>query len=371
MNHRILYYTIAYYIILYSNIVLYVLFCYIKPYCTILGGRGYMLMYATQSPLQAFFLELRPYSEPLPVLSRLSEAELMQQWQSWPDHMFLCDPGRYLDDTCVDLGVPGVLVHLSVAFGEPGQVIADGKPDVFATILALYASERAEQKAKQSCNAPGADTLPEDIMDDYPWLREYLRPQPGVIIPPGAAGDTGGGSSRQNIPVDLCPEELDSVWEVVEAKRREWVAADSESGDDFVMQVRGGPWTLLNKGTATDRIVSQAKKGLAPTWCSKYGLNKLASFSFSKYGERGASQLARQWCSRMQHYYDLWLFWDQVDYIYTDVDHFCYEEDNAFQAFAATLVIGEHCHQRLEATRALRPGRLSYTILSYTMLYGP
>ena len=64
---------------------------------------------------------------------------------------------------------------------------------------------------------------------------------------------------------------------------------------DFHTVVRGGAWAQAHKGTAADCIIGKVKSGPANTWRAAYGVQKVASFACSKYGEHAATQLALEW----------------------------------------------------------------------------
>jgi hypothetical protein len=161
---------------------------------------------------------------------------------------------------------------------------------------------------------------------------------------------------------DACPWEvpdIEGVWEALQAKRDEWARADHSTGDDFLTQVRGGAWTAAVKGSAADCIVGQAKKGLPTTWCGQYKLNKMASFSFAKYGERTAWILATEWTRRMQYFYDVWSSSGNSEYVYSATDKegvsSAERETPEWKVFVDSVPLAGPLKERVDAILALRP----------------
>jgi hypothetical protein len=85
-----------------------------------------------------------------------------------------------------------------------------------------------------------------------------------------------------------------------------------------------------------------------------YGLNKLASFSFSVYGEVGAFTLSAEWCKRMQYYFDLWLSGPD-DYSFKPEGSEGYKPSENWLLFKASLAPNSKAMQRAVAIEALFP----------------
>ena len=72
-------------------------------------------------------------------------------------------------------------------------------------------------------------------------------------------------------------------------------------------QIRGGRWTKANLGTAADCVAGSAVKGALAAFCLQYSLARMTSYSFAKYGEPAALLMAKEWCRRMEFYYQRFL----------------------------------------------------------------
>ena len=149
--------------------------------------------------------------------------------------------------------------------------------------------------------------------------------------------------------------DLDAVWDSLVAKRSEWHdATEATTREDFVSTIRGGSWTKANKGLVADTVQSKAKKGLPQIWCRQYGMNIMASFAFSRYGEPAAVQLSVEWCRRMQHWFNPWLANDDTHYQYVEEDLASYCPKPDWEAFVGGLEPGP-VKQRAEQVAALCP----------------
>ena len=71
-----------------------------------------------------------------------------------------------------------------------------------------------------------------------------------------------------------------------------------------------------------------------------------------KYEEKAASSMALEWCSRMQHYYDIYAAQDDPDFLYTQEQLGSYEESLEFIDFM--LAIPDEYVLTLDRCRKLR-----------------
>ena len=145
------------------------------------------------------------------------------------------------------------------------------------------------------------------------------------------------------------------VWAEFDAKRNEWAVNNAGRGDDFRQTIRGGAWTAVHRGTSSDCVVGVACTGTGKAWRAHYKVNKMASFSFNKYTERGASILSLEWVRRMQHFLDIWRAQGLSKYVYTAHDSASYQEGADFVAFMEALPATDARHQRGLVIRALAP----------------
>ena len=79
-------------------------------------------------------------------------------------------------------------------------------------------------------------------------------------------------------------------------------------GQDFIIRLRGTQgWSLLDTEPTTGVVACEAKFGVPREWCLQYGLQQTLSFSIPSDGYSTSMALAEEWCSRMRHYYNMWI----------------------------------------------------------------
>jgi hypothetical protein len=288
-------------------------------------------------------------------MESLSPEELHSSWQEVP--AFVCDgdiAGIVSGDKLPLWDEGSINVLPGLAFQPGGLLMTDFQPlplAAFMATLPVMSSGRSERKPTKP--APSKAVVKEAAAA-YPWLEEFVvsKPRPrrnakGAVLPLLEDDDEDGSP-------DPAREALDSVWQELDARRQEWAIETAGLGEDFTSVLRGGPWTQANMGKAVDRCAATAKQGLPSQWCAQYGLNKIASFSFSVYGEQGAAQLSSEWCRRMQFYYDLWLQ-SSPNHVFTLQDKAAYHPTEAWLRFKASLSCTSKVFQRAEAIEALFP----------------
>lgn len=318
------------------------------------GSPAYLVLYAMQSPHQANFLRLRRCSQALPALGALAPADVEAVWDRWYDHRFVYTPGDTITESDVPLRSLGevFVVHFA-SFLESGVVGADGELEAFSAFLDAHQVKAPKQEAKRATAPPAAGDV-EDLLVKFPWAEEYTRQAKGGdgSAPDGASGSGAASSGDGRNAEDLTERQVEEAWEALANKR----AGFEQPGGlvDFCCAIRGGAWTAANKGVAADVVVAQALRS-ARAWCKTYKLNVESSYSFAKHGEREASYLAKEWASRQQHFYDLWVHrGGDSNFEYSDEDLASYVESPAWLNFVSGLSSGPTL-ARAQAIRALLP----------------
>lgn len=263
----------------------------------------YLFLYATQSPFTATFMSLNLLDRPLP-------ASDPRSWGTWLDSplrrpAFEFHTGRrYARE--VDIPFPDgteMFVIPKAFFPAAGQVATYAEPLAFQSFVkGLPASA-----PKASSAAPKART-PEiaKLLAEFPWLENYVSQ--------GKSGKLAGGSTKKATPTggsqnreatDLTEGEVESIFEVLEKRRREWAQVYSTKREDFDTTLLGGGWTQAHRGVEMDASLAFARGKQRKAWCKKRGLGQQASFSLALYGEPVAMAMAEYWADRMQYFYSL------------------------------------------------------------------
>lgn len=318
------------------------------------GSKVFYFLFASQSPLAAYFLPV-VVGEPLwPALEQLSPSALLDAWQEVPAFFLELDAQAIVSGGSLpEWDETSIKVLQGLTFQPGGSLMTDFEPvalEGFMGTLPFQMSGRSERSSKPP--APSKSSL-KKATEAYPWLEEFI-PQPKRPHRPKQGDSAPASSSGQN-PSDPLPEDaLSGVWLELDQKRQQWAVETADLGDDFTSVLRGGPWTQSHLGMATDRCSAQAKSGTPSRWCEMYGLNKIASFSFSVYGEVGAAILSAEWCKRMQFYYDIWLN-GAGDHVYGPVDKAAYKPSSKWLRFKAALPSHGKARERADAIEALFP----------------
>ena len=320
------------------------------------GSQVFYFLFASQSPLAAHFLPVT-VGEPLwPAMELLSPTARLDAWQEHPAFLLEYEAQDIISgDLLPEMSEAAVKVLPGLTFQPGGSLATDFQPvalSEFMGTLPGQESGRSERSSKPP--APSKASLKQAAVE-HPWLHEFLPPARRPHLSP--SGSSAPASSSGRGPEDPTPEHaLSGVWRELDLKRQQWAVETAGLGDDFTTVLRGGPWTQSTMGKATDRCTAQAKSGTPTRWCQMYGLNKIASFSFSVYGEVAAAALSAEWCKRMQFFFDLWLDGPD-DFAYRPEDRQAYRPSDRWLRFVAALPNHGKARQRAEAIETLFPGR--------------
>ena len=126
-------------------------------------------------------------------------------------------------------------------------------------------------------------------------MCSHLTREPGLLV---LFSPTIG-----QLPAEPSAEVQDVLAEAVERLKAKRLARSVDAPDDtdhYVIKVRGGRWTQFFRSVPADSVMVQAKSQQALAFSQKFGLSKMATFSFALYGEHGADRLAQLWAHRMQ-----------------------------------------------------------------------
>ena len=107
---------------------------------------------------------------------------------------------------------------------------------------------------------------------------------------------------------------MGGAWRALQEHIVECPLVQAQHTPDFHTSLRGGIFGADHRYLASDAQVAQARPGLPRQWCREYKVSLTSSFSIAKYSELGASRLALEFCRKCQHFYDIWLASDAVNF---------------------------------------------------------
>ena len=103
------------------------------------------------------------------------------------------------------------------------------------------------------------------------------------------------------------------------------------------------------------RQSTEAARGVPREWCDRYKLPKSITLSVPRIGDSAAATIALEWCSRLQHYFNIWHAQPNEAYTYSAADIVSYEESVEWRSFVAGLEPGSPAALRAETVRLLAP----------------
>ena len=319
----------------------------------------YKLLYATQSPLAAYFSSLEPEDICLPMAPAG-----FHSWgpaaETYMDRAFRVDymnavPWHALPDAreC-EIGVLRQLAY------KGGGVVASAADTVpLQTFLSWLPPKATKTHGAAKPSSSPADL--QGILSKHPGLTKFLtkgsdpRPEPGKGTPDEDAAGSTEQIDDEQADAKAEDDKADSVFAELERQRQQWVGPDLAQPEEFKVKLSGGAYTKSQTGLACDRFQGTARsQPELEAWCRQYGFAKTASYQISVFGPKVASVFAQAWCHKMQYFRDICLTSGDPAYKYTTADLQAYTEPGEFALMAAALRGGQQL-SRLQQFRALKP----------------
>ena len=137
----------------------------------------------------------------------------------------------------------------------------------------------------------------QEHLANHPWMAEYLKaPVPKAHSSASASSTTREGLKGRVAVRNLDDDDVDGLWASLQSRTSAslrgkglfswtWRAEEAVVQEHFVTQIRGGRWTKANLGTVADCVAALATRGEPTSFCLKYALPKMSSYSFAKYGD--------------------------------------------------------------------------------------
>jgi len=321
------------------------------------GKHVFKVLYATQSPLAAYFSSLEPEESCLPIVpgganswSRPAEAFMDQVFRV--DYMNVV-PWHALPDA--EEYEIAVLQHLAHKGGD--VVASDARPVPLQEFLS-WLPPRVPKKHGSAKQSPASGDL-QRILSKHPGLTRLLTkgpdPKPGPSQGEEEAASSSEQSSDEKADAKGEADGADDVFAELEKQRRLWIGPDLAQPEEFKVKLLGGNYVKSQSGLVYDRFQGSARaQPELEAWCRQYGFAKTASYQVSVFGARVASVFAQAWCHKMQYFRDLCIMSGDPAYRYSVADIQSYAEPEEFTQVAAELRGGQQL-SRLQQLRALRP----------------
>ena len=320
--------------------------------------KGYLFVFATQSPMMVSFMPLFRMRPVLPLMGG-GENQLDMRRPTFCNEFRYDGQLLYIDevgDMPFEEGGHDIEVVSRVEFFGYQCLVSDDMPVSFAEFSKHFEppSQCRQQERKFQ--------VPADVLEAHPWLKDVLAGNGGR--PGGSHG--GGGGDRADFVGDgvLKDEDIDLAWEALYAKREEWEDLKKDRGSHFVVNVRGGRNTMERKGVAYDCVSTTPRGALPMAFCIDYGLQRMHSFSIHKFGERGAMLLASEVAMRYEYFFGVFMASDTLEHVFSVAELEAYTEGEEWRVYIESLEVGSELWTRAMVVRALRPRKAAPCLIA-------
>lgn len=156
-------------------------------------------------------------------------------------------------------------------------------------------------EAQRATKQQKTTTQKDELVKAFPWLAT-LDEKEGFSSTSASASKGSTAAKDQGLDED----DLDQVMRELEQVRTA-VAADAPERctDDFRVTVLGGAWLLEHRGIPFDAVQGAARGAMAKDFCRRRQAQVTMRFDLGAYGQDACGVLARAWCHRMQHHFNL------------------------------------------------------------------
>ena len=111
---------------------------------------------------------------------------------------------------------------------------------------------------------------------------------------------------------------VQSVFDGLELRRREWAALHPDAYDDFRVTIVGGACLHERTGLVADAFSAQASTADAKAFCRARDLTQSVRSTITAYGEAACGVLARAWARKMQFYSNLAVARANLECVFSD-----------------------------------------------------
>jgi hypothetical protein len=321
----------------------------------------FKLLYATQSPLAAYFSSLEPEESCLPIVPAGADswgqpAEAIMDKVYRVDYMNVVPWHALPDAGECEIAVLQHLAH------KGGNVVASAASPVPLQAFLSWLPPRAPKTHGAAKQSVASEDL-QRILSKHPGLTRLLtkrpdrKPGPDTSARDEDAASSSEQSSDEHATAKGEEDGADDVFAQLEKLRQQWVGPDLAQPEEFKVKLQGGKYVKSQTGVVYDRFQGSARaQPELEAWCRQYGFAKTASYQISVFGTRVASVFAQAWCHKMQYFRDLCIMSGDPAYSYSVADIQSYVEPEEFTQVAAELRGGQQL-SRLQQLRALRPSR--------------
>ena len=310
-----------------------------------------LFTYATQSPLEAWFLKMTYLQLPIPAFPQTAR-ETMESCSLWHKHVFEFEFGDYVNDIALPFGDADELFVIEGAVVDgSARCVANSFPVPLAGWI-LELPEEAPVRNSSESSQPRLSVPEKDaLIGKHPWMREYVCG--GDLHASHKPSDSIFGDGDGEHPGALPDDALESAFSRLRGGGAELDHECLEDRDDFFIRFKAAAAWVAGEGY--EAVGTEARGGAPRKWCVQYKLPQTATFSVARLGDVASVTIAIEWRSRFQHFFNIWRTQPNEAYRYSADDIASYGESAEWCAFVASLEPGSPVALRADAVRHLFP----------------
>ena len=276
---------------------------------------SYRLLVAMQRPLSLVLLPLQGL-----VGGRHRSGSSKASWQldaaQWNTTGWQYRAGTYVTGSVLEgFSVHDVFVYVQSDFAEPGHISSYHSPEPLGPVLDALDQEPAGQSQSQDTQAASPKKArlsgaPKETLQEFPWLQHVLSQASSASENTSSTAPSLSSvrpqSSPSTAPTHVDEQEYASLFEALDAKRREASAASVDLSE-FRFALEGDARLLAKRGAAVHGVRVSVRKGSdMEQFVRQVSMGLSSRFEVSVYGQEGANVLSRVWARRMLFLKDLW-----------------------------------------------------------------
>ena len=235
-------------------------------------------------------------------------------------------------------------------------VCTDASPILLRSWLARFPLETSGS-ATGSGHSTNRNSSVDALVLEFPWLKDHL----GILERKHSTSSSSTASKAKPIlpihehDVDTDTEDEEAIGSILDALavRRDDLAEHQPECNEFQVKLLIARKKRRDAGDISEAHQGMAIGTLAEDFCRTHGLAKSAQYSNSLYGDATSALLARSWCHRMTHFFELAVGSGLPTF--TDAEKASYAEPSELTDLAArsTLATDKDIRRRITQMRSL------------------
>eukprot|EP00971_Amphidinium_carterae_P127267 2521896-Amphidinium_carterae.3 len=292
----------------------------------------YLIVLAVQSPMSLDLVPLRRQACRLGARPSGEKSQgLLNRAASLWQYEFSVTPLRIIPHTALETQEAEYSVICECRFFTASTIVSEMDP----VPIEDFQQEVVRATTATRESHPSSSTVSADDLARHPWLAEYL---PSAAVEHDTHTRPNPSSVAARRIEDADEDLLQRAVEDLAEKRKHWHIDEPNTSAAFVVELRGGRWSMAVLGQSLERFIAKAVLPEAKAFCLKQSFPLTASFNINKYGEGSASKLAHLWAERLHQLFALYTERNAECQRATDADLEMCVPDEGVRAWLAEVV---------------------------------